>query len=300
MPMLDIAKISAIAESAARKAGHAVVSEWMASRSDIRSKGGTDIVSAADILSERIISSCILGEFPAHRILSEEDSSSHAYNYSGPLWIIDPIDGTANYVRGHPYFGISVAFAMDGKVLAGCVHAPALDETFRAVRGEGATFNGTRIEPSSPTDLLRSVVSTGFPHDKTSVGSLSQRVDLLLRNCQDIRRSASPVLDICYVGMGRLDAHTESLFPWDVAAAGLVAMEAGAARSHLTSVEGDKPLDLLSDDVLFSAPGIHQQLLSLLRSVQNCVYHLSRAIPPNVASQQFTPLAIRLRRNSAD
>lgn len=262
--VLDLAQIAAIAEKAVKEAGCSVLNEWSVYRSDVRGKGRTDVVSAADLLSEQIISSRIRGAFADHRILSEEDSSSHGYDYSGPLWLVDPIDGTANYVRGHPYFGISVAFAMDGNVLAGCVHAPALDETFRAIKGGGATINGTPIKASSPAGLLRTVVSTGFPHEKCNIDALKHRVDTLLRNCQDIRRSASPVLDICYVGMGRLDAHTETLFPWDVAAAGLVACEAGAMRSHLLPTHG-RPVDLWGEDVLFSAPEIHQELLSLLR-----------------------------------
>lgn len=263
--MPDLMEIAGVAQLAVREAGHAALSEWATSRLDIRGKGRTDIVSAADLLSEKIISSRILTAFSDHRIMSEEDSASHGYDYSGPMWIIDPIDGTANYVRGHPYFGISVAFAMDGEVLAGCVHAPALGETFCAIKGGGATLNGNPIETSSPAGLLRSVISTGFPHERANFGALNQRVDRLLRNCQDIRRSASPVLDICYVGMGRLDGHTESLFPWDVAAAGLVAREAGALRSHLTPVRSNIPADLSGEDILFSAPEIHQDLVTLLR-----------------------------------
>lgn len=263
--VLDLTQIAAVAEKAAKEAGRAVVEEWVAYRSDVRTKGRTDVVSAADLLSEKIIGSCIHGAFADHRILSEEDISSHGHDYAGPLWVVDPIDGTANYVRGHPYFGISVAFAMDGVVLAGCVHAPALDETFRAIKGGGATINGSPIEASSPAGLLKAVVSTGFPHEKSNFAALNHRVDTLLRNCQDIRRSASPVLDICYVGMGRLDAHTESLFPWDVAAAGLVACEAGAVRSHVLPVTHGVHIDLWGENVLFSAPEIHQELLSLLR-----------------------------------
>lgn len=263
--MPDLMQIARVAEVAAREAGHVVLSEWAASRVEIRGKGRTDVVSAADFLAEKIISSRILNAFSKHRIMSEEDSDSHGHGYSGPLWIIDPIDGTANYVRGHPYFGISVAFAMDGKVLAGCVHAPALGETFCAIKGGGATLNGNAIEASSPAGLLRSVISTGFPHEKSNIRALNRRVHLLLRHCQDIRRSASPVLDICYVGMGRLDGHTESLFPWDVAAAGLVAREAGAVISHLKPVTSKIPVDLCGEEVLISAPEIHEDLVALLR-----------------------------------
>jgi myo-inositol-1(or 4)-monophosphatase len=262
--VLDLKQIADLAEKAVKEAGRAVLDEWAAYRSNVSTKGRTDIVSAADLRSEEIICSFIHSAFADHRILSEEDIRSHGHDYSGPLWVVDPIDGTANYVRGHPYFGISVAFAVDGVVLVGCVHAPALNETFRSTKGGGATMNGTPIGASSPAGLLKAVVSTGFPHEKSNFEALNRRVDTLLRNCQDIRRSASPVLDICYVGMGRLDAHTESLFPWDVAAAGLVACEAGAVRSHILPVADGRPVDLWGESVLFSAPEIHQELLSLL------------------------------------
>ncbi len=131
-----------------------------------------------------------------HRIMSEEDTTAHEVDYSGPLWIIDPIDGTANYVRGHRYFGISIAFAFDGVVQAGCVHAPMLVETFLATKGGGAKLNGSPIKVSASHTLMRSIVSTGFPHEKSDFDHLLKRVSLLLRNCQDVRRSASPVLDI--------------------------------------------------------------------------------------------------------
>ncbi len=263
--MFDISDIIKLAESAARRSGQAVVDHWNAYRRDVRDKGATDIVSAADLTSDRIISTAIKSAFPDHRIMSEEDTVTGEFDYSGLLWIIDPIDGTANYVRGHPYFGISVAFAVDGVVQAGCVHAPALGETFLATKGGGATLNGSSIRVSSPASLIRSVVSTGFPHEKSDVPHLLHRVDVLLRNCQDLRRSASPVLDISYVGMGRLEAHTETLFPWDVAAAGLIATEAGARRSNLVPVPSGIPADLYGEEVLFSAPEIHDELAEIIR-----------------------------------
>jgi myo-inositol-1(or 4)-monophosphatase len=262
----DYDRILVLAQEAAMAAGNAIIEQWEASRGHIRHKGAGDVVTAADLLSNDIIAAFIKAEFPLHRILSEEDVSSHSFDYSGPLWIVDPIDGTANYTRGHPYFGISIAFAMNGIVLAGCVHAPALGETFTAIKGRGAFLNGHPIRASSPANLARSIVSTGFPHDKSDIGPLVERVRVLLANCQDIRRSASPVLDIAYVGAGRLDAHTETLFPWDVAAAGLVATEAGALRSHLAGVSEDVPPDLSGNAVLFSSPAIHDEIIARLVS----------------------------------
>lgn len=265
--MFDVSQIMEVAEIAARRAGRAVVDHGSAYRLDVRDKGVADVVCAADLASDRIISNTIRNAFPDHRMLSEEGTNDDEYDYFGPLWIIDPIDGTANYVRNHPYFGISVAFAFDGVVQAACVHAPMLRETFLATKGGGAKLNGSPIKVSSPRNLMRSIVSTGFPHEKVDFDQLLGRFSFLLRNCQDVRRSASPVLDISYVGMGRLDGHTETLFAWDVAAAGLIATEAGAQRSNLVSKPSGIPADLFGEEVVFSAPEIHSELVEQLQRI---------------------------------
>ncbi|MCO6178036.1 inositol monophosphatase family protein [Ciceribacter sp. RN22] len=262
--MLAIYEIIEVAKKAAQEAGQAVVEHWSAYKQDVRAKGATDVVCAADYASDRIISAAIQTAFPSHRIMSEEDATAQEIDYSGPLWIVDPIDGTANYIRGHRYFGISIAFAFDGVVRAGCVHAPMLAETFLATKGGGATLNGSPIRVSAPPTLSQSIISTGFPHEKSDFSLLLKRFDSLLRNCQDVRRSASPVLDIAYVAMGRLDAHTETLFPWDVAAAGLIATEAGAERSNMVPIPPGIPIDLFGDEVVFSAPEVHAELVELL------------------------------------
>lgn len=269
MKVFDKSKIIEIAQLAALEAGRAVIDQWSVYRSDIHHKGITDVVSAADFASDQIISTAIRSEFPGHRILSEEGTNGDDFDFEGPLWIVDPIDGTANYVRGHGYFAISIAFAVDGVVQAGCVHAPMLGETFLATKGGGSRLNGVSIQASSPNSLIKSVVSTGFPHEKSEFDHLIKRVSFLLRNCQDVRRAASPVLDISYVGMGRLDAHTETLFSWDVAAAGLIATEAGAERSFLEPVPDEIPPDLFGEQVVFSAPEIHAELVEGLRRLGN-------------------------------
>ncbi|MGO4567778.1 inositol monophosphatase [Rhizobium sp. 2YAF20] len=262
--MIDNDQILSLVQTAAVTAGEAVLDQWESCRLDVRYKGKSETVTAADLLANDIIATYIRSAFPAHRILSEEDEGSHSFDYSGPLWIVDPIDGTANYVRGHPYFAVSIAFAVGGVVQVGCVHAPALRETFTAVRDRGAFLNGKAIRTSRPISLADAVVSTGFPHEKNDVGPLVDRFRTLLQNCQDIRRSSSPVLDIAYVAAGRLDAHTETLFPWDVAAAGLIATEAGAVRSNLVAVPDHVPVDLCGDAVVFSSPNIHQELVTRL------------------------------------
>jgi myo-inositol-1(or 4)-monophosphatase len=134
--------------------------------------------------------------------------------------------------------------------------------TYTAVRGCGARLNDGPIQPSAPPDLRHAVVSTGFPHHKGDLELLVDRVRRLLATCQDLRRASSPALDICYVAAGRLDAHTETLHPWDVAAAGLIAVEAGAIRSHLE--RSDLPTDLAGAGFLVAAPTIHDALAEIL------------------------------------
>ncbi|HEX5541569.1 MAG TPA: inositol monophosphatase family protein [Micromonospora sp.] len=242
----------------ARRAG-AVLTE-LSGRVAVEYKDGVEPVTEADRRSDTVIREAIAATYPHHQILSEEGDGT--IDLAGPLWIVDPLDGTANYARGHPYVAVSIAYAVDGVVQVGVVHAPFLNETFTAARGRGAHLNGAPIWPGSPPDLCHAVVSTGFPHRKGELGSLVERVRRLLAHCQDLRRAASPALDICYVAAGRLDAHTETLHPWDVAAAGLIAVESGARRSHLDPA--DLPEDLAGDGFLIAAPTIHDALAKLL------------------------------------
>ncbi|MEU4062670.1 inositol monophosphatase family protein [Streptomyces wedmorensis] len=252
---------------AAHAAGRLLVAQRATTRSAASYKDGVEPVTESDLLADAEIARVLRGAFPRYGILSEETSAAHGWqaaDLAAPLWIVDPVDGTANYAHGHPYVSVSVAFAVAGSVEVGVVHAPFLGETFTAVRGRGAWLDGEPIRTGTPAGLRRAVVSTGFPHRKGDLAPLLRRVELLLTHCQDIRRGASPALDICWVGAGRLDAHTETLHPWDVAAASLVAREAGAVRSHLEPVPGRVPADLWGEGYLVAAPAIHEELAALL------------------------------------
>jgi myo-inositol-1(or 4)-monophosphatase len=222
---------------AATRAGDAIVALSRDQSFEVRSKAGAEIVTNADLLSDNVIREHLSSRFPQHRFLSEEAVEDRAADFAGPVWIVDPIDGTANYAHGHPYVAISVALAIDGEPCVGVVHAPFLGETYTATRGGGAWCNGQAIRVSDVSDLKRALIGTGFPHIRDDLDGAVTRVRRLLTECQDIRRSGSPALDICWVAAGNLDAHTESLAPWDIAAAALIATEAGARRGNL--VPGD-------------------------------------------------------------
>ena len=251
---------------AAESAGALIVERQDRSGIEVMYKQDAEPLTQSDLLADRRITETLRAAFPQVVMLSEE-SVSAKYEFTdllSPMWVVDPIDGTANYTRGHPYVSVAIAYVEGGLTRAAVVHAPFLGETFTALRAGGAWLNGRPIGVGVPGELRRAVISTGFPHVRTDLGPLLHRVQLLLANCQDIRRAASPALDICWVGAGRLDAHTETLHPWDVAAASLIAQEAGAIRSHLVPVPDDVPADLFGEGFLIAAPSIHDELAALL------------------------------------
>jgi myo-inositol-1(or 4)-monophosphatase len=257
------------AVAAATRAGELVV-EWSRQNSfEVRRKKGTELVTTADLGSDQMIREYLGSRFPRHRFFTEEGTVANRFDFAGPVWIVDPIDGTSNYAHGHPYVSISIALAVDGEPCAGVVHAPFLGETYTAIRGGGATRNGRPIRVSRVTELDRALVGTGFPHDRSDLTRPMERVRRLLTACQDIRRGGSPSLDIAWVACGRLDAHCESLAPWDIAAAGLIATEAGAIRGNLLPGDESLPAALRGEEFIVATPGIFESLCALLAAPEN-------------------------------
>lgn len=267
--MIDTAlEWATFADKVVRIAGKKIIELRRESRIEVTYKNAGELVTSADFASDQIIREAIASAYPKHGILSEETTDGvWAKNiFEGPLWIIDPLDGTVNYARNLPHFAISMAIAVDGVVCAGAVHAPDLGVTYVGIRGGGARCNGEQLHVHRFEILSEAVIGTGFPHDKEKVHPALARVNLLTTHCRDIRRLAAPTIDICYVASGRLDAHTESLAPWDVAAAGLIAREAGAITGHVGAVPADIPIELCGEEIVCANPGIFEELLSLLRS----------------------------------
>lgn len=155
----------------------------MSGRLGLEYKDSVEPVTEADRRSDALICDAIVTTFRHHQVLSEEGVTT--VDLAGPVWVVDPVDGTANYARSHPYVAVSIAYAIDGMVQVGVVHAPFLGETYAAARGCGADLNGTPIRPSNPPDLRHSVISTGFPHRKTDLEPLVERVRRLLTHWQD-------------------------------------------------------------------------------------------------------------------
>ncbi|MDF1765117.1 MAG: inositol monophosphatase family protein [Gammaproteobacteria bacterium] len=231
-------------------------------------KGGIEIVTQADIAADALIAREILAAYPGHRILSEESSPDlgRVQDIEGPLWIVDPIDGTVNFAHGLNQSAVSIAFVDNGQIQHGVVYNPFSEELFAAKRGEGATLNGARIAVADETRLDRAIIATGFPYVKTGLEPMVKRLGAVLAQCADIRRLGSAALDICFVAAGRLDGYYESLSVWDYAAAQLIAKEAGAIYGHFGDVpEGEDP-QFYSSDILVANATLYAPLRALLRA----------------------------------
>lgn len=261
-------EILAIALKAARSAGEIIAKirrdgTFQVSRKD----GERNLVTIADLEAEQEILRIIREAYPDHEILSEESLSSTDRELGkGPLWVIDPVDGTTNYAQGHVHVGVSIAYAEDGVVQVGVVHAPFLEETFTAMRGVGAWRNNQPITCSQATRLVDALVATGFPYERTDLALILRRVSQVLNGCRDIRRLGAASIDICWTACGRLDVFYETLAPWDFAAGALIAREAGATVGHIGGPPPGllRPLELWGEHLLIAPPQLFTAMERLL------------------------------------
>lgn len=232
-------EILPFAHQLATRAGE-MMREFRASQSfTVSEKGKRELVTSADTAIDSFIRASIQERFPSDAILSEELAPALVAEEiaRGGTWVIDPIDGTVNYAHGHLQTCVSIGWLWKGAAHVGVVYAPFQEERFVAVRGHGATLNGTRIRCSAETQLSDSLVATGFPYSPESRASALAMLGKVLGSVRDIRRLGSGALDICWVGCGRLQGFFETLSPWDIAAARLIAVEAGARVTNLTASE---------------------------------------------------------------
>ena len=266
----------AVAIEAAQRGG-AIAREQRSSQSvNITLKAARNLVTTADLASEKAIIETILGHFPDHKILAEESSDpalAATFN-TGSTWVIDPIDGTTNYAHGHNQVGVSVAYAVDGVVQAGAVLAPFQGELFTATKGGGAFCNNEQIRATETQTLSDALIATGFPYDRVNIDRICARLLHLLRTCRDIRRIGAASVDISWVACGRLDAfYEETLSPWDGAAACLIAREAGAKVGHYPyDHESQKKTanyahDLFMDNIVVAAPRVFEEVMRELAAV---------------------------------
>lgn len=265
--------VLAVAIEAAKRGG-AIAREQRESQSvHVTLKAERNLVTTADLASEKAIIETIKAHYPDHKILAEESSDpdlAASFN-SGPTWVIDPIDGTTNYAHGHPQVGVSVAFVVDGIAQAGAVLAPFQDELFTATLKGGAFLNGKPIRATETHSLSDALIATGFPYDRVNVDAICLRLRDLLRTCRDIRRLGAASVDISWVACGRIDAfYEETLSPWDGAAACLIAREAGAKIGHYPYDHDSQKKtinyknDLFMDNIVVTAPKVFDEVMRVL------------------------------------
>jgi myo-inositol-1(or 4)-monophosphatase len=249
-----------VAQAAAR-AGARELMAWRG-RFTARAKGLHDLVTDADLASEKAIRGVIAERFPDHGVLGEEAPTAEQLGREY-CWVVDPLDGTTNYVHGFPCYGVSVAVAHRGQLLAGVVYDPVHDECFVASRGGGAQLNEELIATSAAVEIGESLLAVSFP---ARLERKSPDLEAFLRiapQCQAIRRTGSAALNLAYVACGRLDGHwAHEIHPWDSAAGVLLVQEAGGAA---TGSDG-RPFELAAGHYLTAAtPELHAALAPLVR-----------------------------------
>ncbi|UCE20613.1 MAG: inositol monophosphatase [Gemmatimonadota bacterium] len=228
---------------------------------DVRYKSSEiDLVTEADLASERFIVETIRHHYPKHGILSEEEVEDKEDREF--FWIIDPLDGTVNYAHGFPIFCVSLALQQRGDPILGVTHDPMRDETFTAVKNLGAFLNGDALKVSGADRLVRSLVATGFPYKRATIEDNNlPEFNRVLPKVQGVRRGGSAALDLAYVAAGRLDGYWEAhLSPWDWAAGVLMIQEAGGRVTD----RRNQPWTFGSKKMVATNGLIHEELLHIL------------------------------------
>ena len=226
----------------------------------VEQKGRNDYVSEVDRNAERAVIGTILKHYPDHAILAEESGQQGDSEY---VWIIDPLDGTTNFLHGFPVFCVSVGLMHKNRLEHGAVYDPLRQELFTASRGQGAQLDGRRIRVSNQTLLERALIGTGFPFRDSNIPlpPYLKMLQTVLTNTSGVRRAGAAALDLCYVAAGRLDAFWETgLSKWDMAAGALIIREAGGIISGMDGSE-----DFLdTGHVLTGSPRIYRDLAKLM------------------------------------
>jgi len=228
---------------------------------EINEKNINDIVTEVDKLSEQEIINHIQKAYPAHSILAEESGYTEGNEY---CWIIDPLDGTSNYVHSFPHFAISIAIKKNDKLEASLVYDPIRNELFTAVNGKGAHLNNRRIRVSDCKKLENALIGTGFPYKKKQhIKPYLSVFESIFLNASGVRRAGSAALDLAYVAAGRLDGFWEaSLKEWDMAAGVLLIQEAGGI---LSDFQGENNY-MFTGNIVGGNPKIHKAIRDLIKT----------------------------------
>ena len=256
-PMLNIAV------KAARAAGSIINRASLdVERLQVTSKGVNDFVTEVDQAAEQAVIEILLTAYPGHAILAEESGRQHGAKHSEYLWIIDPLDGTTNFIHGLPVYAVSIALAFRGKVEQAVVYDPSRNDLFFASKGRGAFLNDRRLRVSKRIRMADALIGTGFPFRKgDNLARYLKMMETVMSQCAGLRRPGAAALDLCYVAAGWYDGFFETgLSPWDVAAGSLMITEAGGLIGNFTG-ESDY---LYQREVVAGCPKIYGQLVQIL------------------------------------
>jgi len=245
-----------VAIKAARRAGNIINRASLNSeRIQVTRKQHNDFVTEIDQAAEAAIIDTLKEAFPDHSFLGEE-TSNH-------VWIIDPLDGTTNFIHGFPQYAVSIALAVDGVLQQAVVYDPNRDELFTATRGAGAYVNNRRLRVAGRLKMSEALLGTGFPYrEDQNVEEYLEIFAKMTRQCAGLRRPGAASLDLAYVAAGRLDGFFESgLKPWDMAAGILLITESGGLVGNYAGEEGY----MQSGEIMAANPRIFGQLVTALR-----------------------------------
>ena len=266
----------------------------------INTKGPNDFVSEVDQAAEQAIIETILTAYPGHGILAEESGRAHGARDSDYVWIIDPLDGTTNFLHGFPVYAVSIALAFRGQVQQAVVYDPTRNDMFYASKGRGAFLNDKRLRASKRTRLSDALIGTGFPFRKgDNFKRYVQMFEEVMQHCAGLRRPGAAALDLCYVAAGYYDGFFETgLNPWDVAAGSLIITEAGGLIGNFTG-EADF---LYQREVVAGNPKVYGQLVQILAPYTKVIKDEPEAAPapaPEAAAAPAKRAPMRLRKAAA-
>ena len=256
-PMLNIAI------KAARSAGTIISRASMElDLIKVNTKAPNDFVTEVDHRAEAAVIETLLDAYPGHAILAEESGRAHGAKDSEFVWIIDPLDGTTNFIHGLPMYSVSIALAFRGQLQQAVVYDPARNDLFFASKGRGAFLNDRRLRVSKRNRMADALIGTGFPFRRgDDFRRYMEMLELVMLSCAGVRRPGSAALDLCHVAAGHYDGFFEpGLSPWDMAAGALMVTEAGGLVGNFT---GDSDF-LYQSEVLAGNPKIYGQLVQML------------------------------------